>query len=53
MHFKGKWMEDHSTNHWADGLSSVIFSINTRITHTTKNIQVLTVIIGNLFMMQL
>ena len=29
-------MEDHSTNHWAEGLPSVIFSINTRTTFTTK-----------------
>ena len=33
---KGKWMEDHSTDHWADGLAPVIFSINTRTTSTTK-----------------
>ena len=33
---KGKWMEDHSTDHWSDGLAPVIFSINTRTTCTTK-----------------
>ncbi|CAF0929793.1 unnamed protein product [Adineta ricciae] len=33
---KGKWMEDHSTDHWSDGLPPVIFSINTRTTCTTK-----------------
>lgn len=29
-------MEDHSTNHWAEGLASVIFSINTRTAFSTK-----------------
>jgi hypothetical protein len=29
-------MEDHSTHHWSEGLSSVIYAINTRTTHTTK-----------------
>ena len=33
---KGKWMEDHSTDHWSDGLLPVIFSINMRTTCTTK-----------------
>jgi hypothetical protein len=35
-HFEGKWMEDQSTNHWTEGLASVIFSINTRTTFSTK-----------------
>jgi hypothetical protein len=29
-------MDDHSTHHWSEGLSPVIFAINTRTTHTTK-----------------
>lgn len=29
-------MDDHSTNHWSEGLSSVIFAINTRMSHITK-----------------
>jgi hypothetical protein len=38
VHFytEGKWMEDHSSVHWTEGLPSVIYSINTRTTHTTK-----------------
>ena len=32
----GKWMDDHSSNHWSLGLLSVNFHINTRTTHTTK-----------------
>ena len=33
---QGKWMDDKSTNHWSEGLSTVIYQINTRTTHTTK-----------------
>ena len=29
-------MDDNSTNHWSEGLSTVIYQINTRTTHTTK-----------------
>ena len=29
-------MDDHETTHWSKGLPSVIFSINTRTTATTK-----------------
>ena len=34
--FIGKWMEDHKTHHWAEGLPSVIFSINNRTSFSTK-----------------
>jgi hypothetical protein len=34
--FQGKWMDDHSTHHWSEGLAPVIHAINTRTTHTTK-----------------
>lgn len=36
LFFLGKWMEDHGSSHWALGLPSVIFRINTRTTHTTR-----------------
>jgi len=29
-------MDDHLTHHWSEGLSSVIFAINTRTSHITK-----------------
>ena len=32
----GKWMDDHATTHWSEGLQPVIFSINTRTTYITK-----------------
>lgn len=35
IHFQGKWMDDHQTNHWSEGLGPTIFSINTRTTYTT------------------
>lgn len=35
--FEGKWMDDHQTTHWSEGLGPTIFSINTRTTCTTKS----------------
>ncbi|CAF4939301.1 unnamed protein product [Rotaria sp. Silwood1] len=32
----GKWMDNHATTHWSEGLQPVIFSINTRTTYVTK-----------------
>jgi hypothetical protein len=34
--FSGKWMDNHETTHWSEGLAPIIFAINTRTTATTK-----------------